>query len=78
MQIRGLNISLSEDIVELRAPNGLTVLKVRVLKGRTGNLQVLAYPQPFTRLHIEPKQSELATIIRHDPADTDVWPPETY
>lgn len=78
MQIRGLNIALSEDIVEIRAPNGLTVLKVRVLEGRTGNLQVLAYPQPFARLHIEPKQSELATLLHHDPADTDVWPPEAY
>ena len=78
MQIRGLNIALSEDIVEIRAPSGLTVLKIRVLEGRTGNLQVLAYPQPFTRLHIEPKQSELANIIRRDPSDTDVWPPEAY
>ena len=76
MNRRGINAQ-PDDIIEINHPNGLTVLKVRVLTGKTGNIQVLAYTQPYTRLHVEPKQSELAKIIAKDPADTDEWPPRT-
>lgn len=60
-----------EDIIEIIAPSGASALKVRVLTGTRGNLQVLTYPQPGTRFHIEPRQADLPVILADDPTDTE-------
>lgn len=69
------NVTITEDmILNVNTPNGFTAVKLRVFAGSRGNVQALVYPQPFTRCHVEPKQAELADIVRLDPSDTDEWP----
>ena len=51
-----------------------SVCKLRAFRGASGNAQVLAYSQPFARLHLDLSQSSLQELLRDDPSPTDQWP----
>ena len=57
-----------DEIIEIMAPDGQSVLKTRVLPGRTGHLQVFVHTQPSAIAHIDQPQTEIRRILDADPS----------